>query len=65
MKKNVLNIVLYVCFFEIICIILLGKEYDLLDDKKNMNILYIMYILKLKLLKKYIFLYLNIICIFI
>lgn len=65
MKKNVLNIVLYVCFFEIKCIILLGKEYDLLDDKKNMNILYIMYILKLKLLKKYIFLYLNIICIFI
>lgn len=60
-----LYIVLYVCFFEIICIILLGKGYDLLDDKKNMNILYIMYILKLKLLKKYIFLYLNIICIFI
>lgn len=60
-----LNIVLYVCFFEIICIIFLGKGYDLLDDKKNMNILYIMYILKLKLLKKYIFLYLNIICIFI
>lgn len=63
MKKNVWNIVLYACLFEITCITPSGKEHDPLDDKKNMNTSYTMYTLKSKLLKKHTLLHLNIICI--
>lgn len=63
MKKNVSNIVLYACLFEITCITPSGKEHDPLDDKKNMNTSYTMYTLKSKLLKKHTLLHLNIICI--
>lgn len=63
MKKNVSNIVLYACLFEITCITPSGKERDPLDDKKNMNTSYTMYTLKSKLLKKHTLLHLNIICI--
>lgn len=62
-KKNVSNIVLYACLFEITCITPSGKEHDPLDDKKNMNTSYTMYTLKSKLLKKHTLLHLNIICI--
>lgn len=41
-KKNVSNIVLYACLFEITCITPSGKEHDPLDDKKNMNTSYTM-----------------------
>lgn len=63
MKKNVSNIVLYACLFEITCITPSGKGHDPLDDKKNMNTSYTMYTLKSKLLKKHTLLHLNIICI--
>lgn len=63
MKKNVSNIVLYACLFEITCITPSGKGHDPLDDKKNMNTSYTMYTLKSKLLKKHTLLHFNIICI--
>lgn len=52
MKKNVSNIVLYACLFEITCITPSGKGHDPLDDKKKYEyIIHYVYI-KIKTIKK-------------